>query len=109
MTDKRFCPFCNRELQEITTSNPLGLGRIEMAVCKNCMDNGVLHIMPTWDWDEFIKTVDALNEAKKYLMNIAYLNMSEHGIGSESMMIDWCKTVANTCLKEIEKIKGEQK
>ena len=63
------CPFCGQELQEITTSNPLGLGRIEMAVCKKCMDKGVLHIMPIWDWKELIRTRKALDVAKERLKN----------------------------------------
>lgn len=69
MSDMK-CPFCQQELKEITTSNPLGLGRIEMAVCKKCMDKGVLHIMPIWDWQELIRTRKALEIAvdalKKY-------------------------------------------
>lgn len=44
---------------------------------------------------------DALDKAKHRLRQIAYLNMSEHGIGSNGMMIDWCKTVAHEALKEI--------
>ena len=59
------CPFCQQELEQITTSNPLGLGRIEMAVCKKCMDKGVLHIMPIWDWQELICTRKALEIIKK--------------------------------------------
>ena len=63
MSDMK-CPFCQQELQEITTSNPLGLGRIEMAMCKKCMDKGVLHIMPIWDWQELINTRKALDESE---------------------------------------------
>lgn len=58
--------------------------------------------------DKVKKLEKALDEAKKRLMQIAYLNMSDHGIGSDGMMIDWCKTVACHALKEIESIiKGE--
>lgn len=63
------CPFCNQELEQITTSNPLGLGRIEMAVCKKCMDKGVLHIMPIWDWQELIRAHKALELAITGLKN----------------------------------------
>lgn len=63
------CPFCQQELEQITTSNPLGLGRIEMAICKKCMDKGVLHIMPIWDWQELIRTRKALDVAKERLKN----------------------------------------
>lgn len=45
-----------------------------------------------------------LEISQKYLRNIAYLNMSEHGIGSDNMMIDWCKSVAHHALKEIKTI-----
>ena len=69
MSDMK-CPFCQRELEQITTSNPLGLGRIEMAVCKKCMDKGVLHIMPIWDWQELIRTRKALEIAKDALNTI---------------------------------------
>ena len=62
MSDMK-CPFCRRTLEQITTTNPLGLGRIEMAVCKKCMDKGVLHIMPIWDWQELIRTRRALDVA----------------------------------------------
>lgn len=58
------CPFCQQELEQITTSNPLGLGRIEMAVCKKCMDKGVLHIMPIWDWQELIRTCKTLEQSE---------------------------------------------
>lgn len=51
---------------------------------------------------ELNSTRKALDEAKKWLMKIGYLNMSEHGLGSEKMMTDWCKTVALHGLKEIE-------
>lgn len=51
---------------------------------------------------ELERTRKALGVAKKYLMKIGYLNMSEHGLGSERMMTDWCKTVALHTLKEIE-------
>ena len=64
------CPFCQQELEQITTSNPLGLGRIEMAVCKKCMDKGVLHIMPIWDWQELIRTHKALEWARHFLKEI---------------------------------------
>lgn len=47
---------------------------------------------------------EALETAKYYLMKIGYLNMSEHGIGSNSMMIDWCKAVALEGIKKIEPI-----
>ena len=52
--------------------------------------------------DELKCTRKALDVAKKWLMKIGYLNMSEHGLGSEKMMTDWCKTVALHGLKEIE-------
>ena len=64
------CPFCQQELEQITTSNPLGLGRIEMAVCKKCMDKGVLHIMPIWDWQALIRTRKE-NEDKQAVLNCA--------------------------------------
>jgi hypothetical protein len=51
---------------------------------------------------ELERTRKALDVAKKWLMKIGYLNMSEHGLGSEKMMTDWCKTVALHGLKEIE-------
>lgn len=51
---------------------------------------------------ELEKTRKALDVAKKWLMKIGYLNMSDHGLGSEKMMTDWCKTVALHGLKEIE-------
>ena len=70
MSDMK-CPFCNQELEQITTSNPLGLGRIEMAVCKKCMDKGVLHIMPIWDWQELIRAHKALDVALCSLQDIA--------------------------------------
>lgn len=52
--------------------------------------------------DELDRTRKALDTAKKWLMEIGYLNMEEHGIGSEKMMTNWCKTVALHGLKEIE-------
>lgn len=51
---------------------------------------------------ELERTRKALDAAKRRLMQIGYLNMSEHGLGSEKMMTDWCKTVALHGLKEIE-------
>lgn len=51
---------------------------------------------------ELERTRKALGDAKKWLMEIGYLNMSDHGLGSEKMMTDWCKTVALHGLKEIE-------
>lgn len=48
------------------------------------------------------RTRKALDDAKKWLMKIGYLDMTEHGLGSEPMMTDWCKTVALHGLKEIE-------
>lgn len=51
---------------------------------------------------ELIRTRKALDVAKKWLMKIGYLDMTEHGLGSENMMTDWCKTVALHGLKEIE-------
>lgn len=56
------CPFCKKMLTRIPTSNPLGLGRIDMAYCKNCADKGRLHIMPVWDWAEFIKKCEDLED-----------------------------------------------
>ena len=54
----------------------------------------------------YVKDIDklqnTLDEVKHLLMQVAYLNMSEHGIGSDRMMIDWCKTVAHEALKQIE-------
>ena len=75
MTKLRCC-FCNQELEQITTSNPLGLGRIEMAVCKKCMDKGVLHIMPIWDWQELIRTRKALKIVSD-CMKIMYDNLPD--------------------------------
>lgn len=51
---------------------------------------------------ELYRTRKALDVAKKWLIKIGYLNMSDHGLGSEKMMTDWCKTVALHGLKEIE-------
>lgn len=51
---------------------------------------------------ELERTRKALDDAKKWLMKIGYLNMLDHGLGSEKMMTDWCKTVALHGLKEIE-------
>jgi len=51
---------------------------------------------------ELERTSRALDVAKKWLMKIGYLNMSDHGLGSEKMMTDWCKTVALHGLKEVE-------
>ena len=51
---------------------------------------------------ELDRTRKALDDAKKWLMKIGYLNMLDHGLGSEKMMTDWCKTVALHGLKEIE-------
>ena len=47
---------------------------------------------------------EALETAKWYLMQIGHLNMSEHGLGSNSMMIDWCKAVALEGIKKIEPV-----
>ena len=47
---------------------------------------------------------EALETAKYYLMQIGYLNMSEHGLGSDRMMIDWCKAVALDGVKKIKPI-----
>ena len=54
--------------------------------------------------EELERTSRALDVAKKWLMKIGYLNMSDHGLGSEKMMTDWCKTVALHGLKEIETV-----
>lgn len=51
---------------------------------------------------ELERTSRALDVAKKWLMKIGYLDMLDHGLGSEKMMTDWCKTVALHGLKEIE-------
>lgn len=47
---------------------------------------------------------EALETAKYYLMKIGHLNMSEHGLGSNSMMIDWCKAVALDGVKKIKPV-----
>lgn len=59
--------------------------------------------------EDIDKLQKALDRAKFLLMQIAYLNMSEHGIGSDSMMIDWCKTVACKALNEIDEIIKNEK
>ena len=80
------CPFCKHPLSEITTSNPLGLGRIEMAFCKHCFDNGKLHIMPVWDWTEFINRAEKLNDSLDVVSEIckaSYDLLYDMGIKAE--------------------------
>lgn len=89
------CPFCQQELEtdhDITYSS----------YCRNCDLYGDNKL-----WEKIDRTKKQLDIAKHYLMNIGYLNMSEHGIGSDGMMIDWCKTVACHALEEIKAL--EQK
>lgn len=84
------CPFCQQELTQITTSNPLGLGRIEMAVCKKCIDKGVLHIMPIWDWQELIRTRKALDVAVDALKEIEHYTLEQElqGICTKSLIAE---------------------
>ena len=92
------CPFCQQEL-EIWHTN-----RVRMYACPDLTCKGY-YMSATKDmWQELIRTRKALDEAKKWLMKIGYLNMSDHGLGSEEMMTDWCKTVALHGLKEIETV-----
>ena len=110
------CPFCQQEL-DIWHTN-----RVRMYACPDLTCKGY-YMSATKDmWQELIKLMEdkdlsdkigkleteldrtrkALDDAKKWLMKIGYLNMSDHGLGSEKMMTDWCKTVALHGLKEIE-------
>lgn len=97
MTKLRCC-FCQQELEE-----DIFFGGRVFVSCNN--PNCIIS-----DWGgcskqiitELIRTRKALDAAKRWLMQIGYLNMSEHGLGSEKMMTDWCKTVALYGLKEIE-------
>lgn len=59
--------------------------------------------------EDINKLQRALDMAEHRLMQIAYLNMSEHGIGSNGMMIDWCKTVAHKALHEINEAFKDEK
>jgi len=100
------CPFCGKPLLAcIYNQNDI----IYCCDNKDCVyyddaDNqNAKHYLATPEfWQALIDTKKKLDKAKHRLMQIAYLNMSEHGIGSDKMMIDWCKTVASTGLKEIE-------
>ncbi len=92
MSDMK-CPFCQRELK---TWNKYKDGTSTL-YCSKCLLIGDSKLFL-----ELIRTRKALDAAKKWLMKIGYLNMSEHGLGSEKMMTDWCKTVALHGLKEIE-------
>ena len=87
------CPFCQQELECCGTyiygTKKLG--------CDNCGLSGDSKL-----FEELIRTRKALDAAKKWLMKIGYLDMSDHGLGSEPMMTDWCKTVALHGLKEIK-------
>ena len=102
------CPFCQQELEQITTSNPLGLGRIEVAVCKKCMDKGVLHIMPIWDWQELIRTRKALDVANEKLRHCVNITVEELDELKGNLLIAWNALVhfskdpiANNALKKI--------
>lgn len=86
------CPFCQQELKYES----------EVYVCRNPNCKHLLGFGSKELWQELIRTRKALDVAKKWLMKIGYLNMSDHGLGSEKMMTDWCKTVALHGLKEIE-------
>ena len=114
MTDMK-CPFCQRELEQITTSNPLGLGRIEMAVCKKCMDKGVLHIMPIWDWQELIRTRKALEIAVDALREIDKTrSVANHKIGTQDKTLNsgivFCWTTPDEIHNALEQITAlEQK
>lgn len=93
------CPFCQQEY--IITKDDSCFGQ-RRCVCRNpnCEFDG-WHF-PVKLVSELIRTRKALDVAKKWLMKIGYLNMSDRGLGSEKMMTDWCKTVALHGLKEIE-------
>ena len=95
MSDMK-CPFCQQKIENFFVEN-----RSVFACCNlNC--KGYFMNAPKELWQELIRTRKALELAKKWLMKIGYLNMSDHGLGSEKMMTDWCKTVALHGLKEIE-------
>jgi hypothetical protein len=91
------CPFCNKPLQPT-------LRQSDEYWCENydCPRTNIEWVGSQKLWQELIRTRKALEIAKKWLMKIGYLNMSDHGLGSEKMMTDWCKTVALHGLKEIE-------
>lgn len=94
------CPICQNNLHKIN---------IVVSTCTNdkCklwgspIPNLVLEALSQAKQD-LERTRKALDDAKKWLMKIGYLDMTEHGLGSEPMMTDWCKTVALHGLKEIE-------
>jgi Zn-finger protein len=94
MSDMK-CPFCQQEL--LLSSYRDDDTAHQMWSCLSCQLSAQRKI-----WQELIRTRKALDAAKKWLMKIGYLNMSDHGLGSEKMMTDWCKTVALHGLKEIE-------
>ena len=82
------CPFCGHPLKEITTTNPLGLGRIEMAFCEKCAKNGKLHIMPVWDWHEFITQHDDLERVLNTMGDIcksSYDTLYDLGLGRKDV------------------------
>ena len=87
------CPFCHQDLE---TGN-------YYVHCHNPHCDITVDMEGTEEmWEALIRAYKALDDAKKCLMKIGYLNMSDHGLGSETMMTDWCKTVALHALKEIE-------
>lgn len=87
------CPFCQQELQTWAKYTD-GTSKVWCSKCNLFGDSKL--------FSELIRTRKALDVAKKWLMKIGYLNMSDRGLGSEKMMTDWCKTVALHGLKEIE-------
>lgn len=92
------CPFCHQEL----VKDPDGYYTCYTDNC-GCWAHGGNGASGSESlWLTLICTLKALDAAKKRLMQIGYLNMSDHGLGSEKMMTDWCKTVALHGLNEIE-------
>ena len=107
MSDMK-CPFCQQELEERHAATTDYNSMFITYYCGNPECESTTDLVGCKEfWDilgQLIRTRKALDEAKKRLMKIGYLNMSDHGLGSEEMMTDWCKTVALHGLKEIETV-----
>lgn len=98
------CPYCNKQLQ-----HAVSIDTHDFYWCPNYDCDSSSEMVGTEEtWATIIDTKKKLDVAKKWLTKIGYLNMSEHGLGSEEMMTTWCKTVALRGLAEIE-IGPEQK